>query len=180
MPEPSTDATSNEPSSATPADTLNDVGVLTRREIEARIVAPLLERLAATFGPDVYDVAREVIVDVARQQGSSLAQRVGDSSLPAFASGLAAWSADGALETEVTELSDAVFAFDVHRCRYAEMYRALGLAELGSTLSCDRDASLIEGFNPAVRFTRTQTIMSGADHCDFRFELPGTPVEVRS
>lgn len=29
-------------------DTLDDVGVLKRREIEARIVAPLLERLGAT------------------------------------------------------------------------------------------------------------------------------------
>jgi len=28
-----------------PPDTLNDIGVLKRREIEARIVAPLLERL---------------------------------------------------------------------------------------------------------------------------------------
>lgn len=159
-------------------DTLNEVGVLRRREIEARIVAPLLERLAAQFGDGVYEVARDVIVDVAREQGAALARQVGDDSLPAFAAGLGAWSADGALESEVVELSDEVFAFDVHRCRYAEMYRALGLAELGATLSCNRDGSLIEGFNPNVRFTRTRTIMGGADRCDFRFELDATPVEV--
>lgn len=160
-------------------DTLNEVGVLKRREIEARIVAPLLERLAATYGDGVYEVARDVIVDVAREQGGALAAHVGDTSLPAFARGLGAWSADGALESEIVELSDDVFAFDVHRCRYAEMYRSLGLAELGATLSCNRDASLVEGFNPKVRFTRTQTIMSGAGHCDFRFELGETPVELR-
>ena len=159
-------------------DTLNDVGVLTRREIEARIVAPLLERLADAYGAGVYEVARDVIVDVARAQGTDLADRVGGTSLPEFAAGLGAWAADGALESEVRELSDEVFAFDVHRCRYAEMYRALGLEELGATLSCNRDASLIEGFNPNVRFTRTRTIMSGDDHCDFRFELGETPVDV--
>ena len=163
-----------------PVDQLNEVGVLNRREIEARIVAPLLERLADRFGPDVYETAREVIVDIARAQGSDLAAVVGDTTLPAFASALGAWSADGALETEVRELSDEVFAFDVTRCRYAEMYRALGLADLGATMSCNRDGSLIEGFNPDVVFTRTRTIMAGDDHCDFRFELPATPVEIRT
>ncbi len=161
-----------------PADDLNDVGVLRRREIEARIVAPLLERLAERFGSDVYEVARDVIVDVARDQGAALAEQVGETTLPAFAAGLGAWSADGALETEFRELSDDTFAFDVTRCRYAEMYRELGMEELGATLSCNRDASLIEGFNPNVRFTRTRTIMSGADHCDFRFEMTATPVEI--
>lgn len=159
-------------------DTLNDVGVLERREIEARIVAPLLERLAERFGDEVYDVARDTIVDVARAQGADLAQRVGDDSLAAFAEGLGAWSAGGALESEVVTLSATEFAFDVTRCRYAEMYRSLGLESLGATLSCNRDGSLIEGFNPNVTFTRTQTIMNGSSHCDFRFSLAATPVEV--
>ena len=152
-------------------DTLNDVGVLKRREIEARIVAPLLERLAQRFGDEVYDLARDTIVEVARTQGAALARHVGDDSLPAFAQGLGAWSADGALESEVVALSETEFAFDVTRCRYAEMYRALGPEALGATMSCNRDGSLIEGFNPNVKFTRTQTIMNGASHCDFRFTL---------
>lgn len=160
------------------SDGLNEVGVLKRREIEARIVAPLLDRLAAEYGPGVFDVAREVIVDVARDQGAALAAQVGGDSLPEFAHGLGAWSADGALETEVLELSDDSFAFDVTRCRYAEMYRSLGLAELGATMSCNRDGALIEGFNPNVTFERTQTIMGGADRCDFRFTVEATPVEL--
>ena len=60
-------------------------------------------------------------------------------------------------------------SFNVTRCRYAEMYRALGLADLGSSLSCQRDFSLIEGFNPGIRLVRTQTLMEGAAFCDFRF-----------
>jgi hypothetical protein len=159
-------------------ESLNDVGVLARREIEARIVGPLLERLAAEYGPGVYDVARDAIVDIARDQGAALADRVGGTSLTDFASGLDAWSAGGALESEVVELDEFVFAFDVTRCRYAEMYRSLGLDELGSLLSCNRDGALIAGFNPNVEFTRTQTIMGGATHCDFRFRLAETPVEL--
>lgn len=159
-------------------DTLNDVGVLKRREIEARIVAPLLARLAAEYGDGVYEIARDEVVEIARAQGSALAEQVGGNSLRDFARGLGAWSADGALETEVVELTDDTFAFDVIRCRYAELYRSLGLQELGATLSCNRDGALIEGFNPDVEFTRTQTIMGGATHCDFRFRRRQTPVEI--
>jgi L-2-amino-thiazoline-4-carboxylic acid hydrolase len=57
----------------------------------------------------------------------------------------------------------------VTRCRYAEMYRALGIPELGEVLSCQRDAALIEGFNPGVTLERTHTIMQGAATCDFRY-----------
>jgi hypothetical protein len=35
-----------------------------------------------------------------------------------------------------------------------------------------RDFALVEGFNPKINLTRTQTIMEGADYCDFRFTMP--------
>jgi hypothetical protein len=53
------------------------------------------------------------------------------------------------------------------------MYRTLGLADLGASLSCQRDYALTEGFNPTIQLVRTQTIMEGASHCDFRFRLAG-------
>jgi hypothetical protein len=59
--------------------------------------------------------------------------------------------------------------FDVTRCRYAEMYRSLGIGELGAILSCSRDAALIEGLNPTFDLTRTHTIMDGASCCDFGY-----------
>jgi hypothetical protein len=160
-------------------DTLNDVGVLVRREIEARIVAPLLERMADEFGADrVYELARDVIVDVARSQGGELAQAMGGNDLHHFADSMENWTKGGALEIDVVERSDDVFAFNVTRCRYAEMYRSLGLAELGATMSCNRDGTMVEGFNADIEFTRTQTIMGGADHCDFVYKLDGTKVEL--
>ncbi len=163
-----------------PADTLNDVGVLTRREIEARIVAPLLERFGQEFGVDrVAELARDVVVDVAREQGGALAAALGSSDLAAFADGMHNWTRGGALEMEVVEQTDEVFAFNVTRCRYAEMYRSLGIPELGALLSCNRDGTMVEGFNPSIEFERTQTIMGGAGHCDFRYRLSdATPVDL--
>jgi hypothetical protein len=84
---------------------------------------------------------------------------------------------------DVIEQTAERFSFNVTRCRYAEMYRALGIPEVGALLSCNRDFSLVEGFNPAVTLTRTQTVMEGAPHCDFRFELrrpAGAPPDAAS
>jgi hypothetical protein len=160
-------------------DTLNDVGVLKRREIEARIVAPLLQRLGEEFGHDrVVELATEVVVEVAQTQGAALAEHMGGSDLAHFADSMENWTKGGALEIDIISKSASTFAFNVTRCRYAEMYRELGLAELGAALSCNRDGTMVQGFNPDIQFARTQTIMSGASHCDFVYTLGETAVEL--
>jgi hypothetical protein len=144
--------------------------VLTRREIEARILAPVIDALGARFGrEEVVAIVRDVIASIAREQGRAMAAARGDNSLTSFAATLEPWTRDDALRMEIKEQSDERLAFDVTRCRYAELYRALGIPELGAVLSCNRDASLIDGFNPNVRFVRTRTIMQGAACCDFRY-----------
>lgn len=151
-------------------DRLNELGVLKRREIEARIVGPLLEALGREFGEErVREVAREVIVRIAREQGDQLAGFMGGRTLDHFARSLELWKKDDALHIDVLEQSAERFSFNVTRCRYAELYRALGIPELGALLSCNRDFALIEGFDPGTSLTRTHTIMEGAPFCDFRF-----------
>ncbi len=151
---------------------LNAMGVLTRREIEARLLAPLLKALAQEFdGERVVEIVRQVIADIARQQGAELAARMRGNSLAHFADSLADWKKGDAMEIETLEQTQERFSFNVRRCRYAELYRSLGIPELGEVISCNRDYSLIEGFNPQVRLTRTQTIMAGAEFCDFRFVM---------
>jgi predicted ArsR family transcriptional regulator len=145
---------------------------LRRRLIEARVIAPLLDAMSAEFGAErVRTIARDVIVRLAQEQGAQLADSVGGCSLAHFAGTLERWTADDALRIDVLEQSGERFDFNVTRCRYAEMYRELGIPELGAVLSCNRDAALIEGFNGEVEFSRTQTIMGGASHCDFRYTL---------
>ena len=156
------------------ADKLNDIGVLKRREIEARILAPVLAALGEEFGRErVLEVTRDAIINLAREQGAQLAAQTGGNELADFARALAAWKKDDAMQmdvlTEPVGLNEERYDFNVTRCRYAEMYRALGIPELGAALSCNRDFALIEGFNPQIQLTRTQTLMQGAACCDFRF-----------
>jgi L-2-amino-thiazoline-4-carboxylic acid hydrolase len=147
--------------------------LLDQRELEARIVGPLIRAFAAEIGEErALVIVREVIAGLARQSGAELAQILGERTLDAFAQSLGRWRENGALEMEILEQSPRQLSFNVTRCRYAEMYRALGMADLGSSLSCQRDFALAEGFNSAIQLTRTQTIMGGAAFCDFRFQLP--------
>jgi hypothetical protein len=160
-----------------PPDRLSaEIGVLKRREIEARLVGPLVDALGEEFGRErVLDVLRRVIVQIAHQQGAALVEQTGGDTLEHFAAVREQWQRGSALETDLLEQNAERLSFNVTRCRYAEMYQALGIPELGAALSCNRDFALIQGFNPAVKLTRTQTLMGGASHCDFRYEFKPTP-----
>ncbi len=156
--------------STTPGRPSPGLTLLEQREIEARVVGPLIRGFADELGLDkTLAIVRSVIVNLAHESGAELAARLGESTLGAFAQGIDRWTEGGALELEVLETSPDRLSFNVTRCKYAEMYRALGLADLGGSLSCCRDFALIEGFNPEITLERTQTLMEGASHCDFRF-----------
>ena len=45
----------------------------------------------------------------------------------------------------------------------------MGEPELGFLLICSADFPTAEGVGPDIELTRTQTIMQGAAHCDFRY-----------
>ena len=163
-----------------PPDTLNEqVGVLRRREIEARILKPFVAALGERFGDaEVKEVLTGVVRAAARESGAAMGAQteqdptvrdLTESDLTAFAKAWEPWFRGGALEIDELERTPDTWSFNVTRCRYAELYRLLGMTELGATLSCNRDAALIEGFDPKVTFERTQTLMAGASHCDFRY-----------
>jgi hypothetical protein len=63
------------------------------------------------------------------------------------------------------------FEVNVTGCRYATFYKEIGAPELGFLLICSADFVMAEGFGADVQLTRTQTIMQGASHCDFRYAM---------
>ena len=60
-------------------DTLTqEIGVLVRREVEARILAPVIDALGEKFGrAAVVEVVRDAIVELSRQQGAELSDTMG-------------------------------------------------------------------------------------------------------
>lgn len=146
------------------------IHLLRHREIEAKIVAPLVRAFAAEVGNEkAREILAGVIRQLAEQAGCAAAAEVGGNDLAHLKQVVDGWRANGALELTVLRDDADAFEFDVTRCHYAELYHALGLADFGPLLSCNRDGAMIAGFNPDIAFRRTQTILQGASHCDFRY-----------
>jgi hypothetical protein len=147
------------------------LAMLERRRIEAAILKHVYETLKASHGAET---AKRAVADSVRrsaieQAGQFAAAEGGRTSMQTFIDRQELWTRGGALEREVVEQSDTKYRFNVTRCRYAEMYRDMGLGEIGHLLSCQRDGTFCEGYDPRLKMERTQTIMQGASHCDFRY-----------
>jgi hypothetical protein len=142
--------------------------LLQQREIEAKVIAPLIRAFAGEVGETR---AREILAGVIRELaiGAGCTAAAHGNDLKHLKQAVAKWTEGGALELTVLRDDDASFEFNVTRCRFAEMYQRLGMGDLGPILSCGRDGAMIEGFNPFIAFQRTRTIMDGASHCDFRY-----------
>ncbi|MDT8278068.1 L-2-amino-thiazoline-4-carboxylic acid hydrolase [Roseomonas mucosa] len=145
--------------------------IIERRRIEAELLKEVYETLKAKLGREA---AQELIAESVRrsaiaQAAGFAASTPGGTSLQSFVDIQRHWTAGGALEIETVGRDATHFTFNVTRCRYAEMYRAMGLGEIGHLLSCQRDGAFCEGYDPKLKMERTQTIMGGASHCDFRY-----------
>jgi hypothetical protein len=154
-------------------EAVNQLGILARRRIEAEIIKPIYEILKREIGTErAQAIIGEAVNNAAVAAGQNFASREPNGvSMASFVATLPQWEQDDALKVKVISADDSHFDFDVQRCRYSEMYRDLGMSEIGHLLSCARDYTFIEGYDPRVKLNRTTTIMQGHSHCDFRYEM---------
>jgi hypothetical protein len=147
--------------------------ILEQRRIEAAFAKGIFEELSAELGEaQATELLSRAIVKLARQAGAAMAaESATGPSLDHFKALQSRWTMNDALRTETVAEGEATFDFNVTRCRYTEMYREMGLGKLGAVLSCNRDAAFSEGYDPKLELTRTQTLMGGASHCDFRYRV---------
>ncbi|GLR86841.1 L-2-amino-thiazoline-4-carboxylic acid hydrolase [Bradyrhizobium iriomotense] len=147
------------------------VSVIEQAKIQAQVLIPLVKALQAELGEARANaLVRKTLGDLYRRYGEQFWRAKNEPDLgKAVSSAFGTYARDDALELEVIEQSHDAFAFDVRRCAYAEFYKALGAPELGFLLVCTADFATAEGFGPDISLTRTQTIMQGASHCDFRY-----------
>jgi hypothetical protein len=148
-----------------------ELGILARRKIEAAIIAPVYDEMRQALGEEkARDILRRAIRRAAVQAGAEMAAHAeGRADLESFKAILPLWTQDDALTIEILDDRPGVLDFNVKRCRYAETYRAMGLGDIGDILSCNRDGAFCEGYDPRITLERTQTLMRGASHCDFRY-----------
>lgn len=149
------------------------IPIIEQRRIEANVLASVYEELRARHGEaEARSVIGDAVTRAAIRQGEGFAEQLDHpADLSDFSAILPNWTMGGSLEMTVLEAGADKLSFNVTRCRYAEMYRAMGLGDIGDILSCNRDGAFCEGYNPKMKLRRSQTIMSGASHCDFRYTM---------
>lgn len=154
---------------------MTDLPIIEQRRIEATVIKPIYEEMVEEVGREVAQkIVGNAIRKAAITQAKTFADRDGpDRNMRDFQALYSLWTHGGALETDVLEATDDTYHFNVTRCRYAEMYKDMGLGDIGHLLSCNRDGSFCEGYSDKITMQRGQTIMSGASHCDFRYRYEG-------
>ena len=152
-----------------------DLPIIEQRRIEANIIKPIYEEMVAELGENTAKrILGTAVKKNAIEQGKAYADaQPTPTSLEGFHALLPQWKANGALEVQMLGESAAAVSYNVTRCRYAEMYKDMGLADVGHLLSCGRDGTFCTGYDPRIKLERTQTIMQGATHCDFRYRWEG-------
>ena len=141
--------------------------------IQAQVLVPLVTALQAELGEErANTIVRKALGDLYRKYGEKWWRTQGAHDLgEKVASAFEMFAAGDALEYEVVKKTPEAFEVNVTECRYAKFYKKIGAPELGFLLTCSADFSHAEGFGANVQLTRTQTIMQGASHCDFRYAL---------
>lgn len=152
-----------------------DIPLIEQIKIQAQVLVPLLRTMQADLGEQHANrLIRKALGELYRAFGrkwwrTQQAHAFGEKMAAAFD----AFAAGDALDFEIIKQTPEAFDVNVTGCRYARFYQEIGAPELGFLLVCSGDFAMAEGYGAEVRLTRTQTIMEGASHCDFRYRLIG-------
>ncbi len=148
------------------------IPVIEQAKIQAQVLVPLIKALQAELGEARANaLVRKALGDIYRRHGEEFWRAKNEENLGnVMTSAFATFARGDALDYRVREQSHDSFDIDVTGCRYAQFYKELGEPDLGFLLVCSADFPMAEGFGPDIKLTRTQTIMQGASHCDFRYK----------
>ena len=140
--------------------------VLGAVKIQALAVIPIVKALEREIGKDR---AHAIVGNaLAENYADWQARRIPARNVhPRAAGGASAFP----VESVVVDDTDVSFGVNMTSCRFAEYFRSIGEPEIGALLTCGIDFANEATMRPDWEFTRSQTLMKGASHCDFRWRL---------
>ncbi len=138
-----------------------------RVQVQMEAVVPLLRAMEKAFGRDA---VRKVLSERVEQSiQDARADPGATGNLAKTAAAFNAFAKGNALHYEVIASEKGTLNVDVTHCRYADLMAEHDASDLGQLLICDTDYAF--SLRAGVELDRSQTRMSGAGHCDFRFRL---------
>lgn len=140
--------------------------ILEATRIQARAVIPIVKALEKEIGKErAHAIVGKAIADnyVAYREKLGFEEdahpRGDGENKPAFP-----------VEQEVVEDTAEAYGHNITGCAFAEYFRSIGEPEIGALMTCGVDFAAEDRMRPGWEFNRTQTLMQGAPHCDFRWK----------
>lgn len=135
----------------------------------ARTLVNTLQPLVKRFGPGVLEEVKATTMAESRKRFTKL--NLAKRDLSAVKELL--WNGLDPRDYDIENVDDTPekLSYRVKRCPHATAYREAGGPEIGFAMNCAWDYGFCEGVNPAIKFTRTKTLMSGDCCCNHCYEL---------
>ena len=146
--------------------------LLERTKIQAEVLVPLVRAMESQLGSvTAHRLVREAIGGQVREQ---IRANATDRPADTVEWGHRISRAGDAQDIDHLDSADGEINIDVTRCEYASFFQQLGAPDLGFLLVCMLDYDIADGVD-GLTLDREQTIMQGADHCDFRWKIDMRP-----
>jgi hypothetical protein len=153
---------------------MEPIAYFDRVRIQCEILLPLYRRLRTEIGAArAAELLRAAVDEYARGVGAAAAAATPGPPLDALRSLMPMFTAGDALGVEPLANDGEALAMNVRRCKYAEYFQALGEPEFGAMLTCEMDPPMTAGIGDGLELERSQTLLKGGTHCDFRWRMRG-------
>ncbi len=158
----------------------NKLPLLDEIKVQTKVIKTILDALRAELGKEkadalIYNALRPHIRDVYHKIGKRKSgnpyekwEKVWEEIRPRIGENV---------EREFVINDSNACEYNVRKCKFAEFFKEIGEPELGMIMMCDFDYYIAEIGKPVVELTRTQTLMEGADYCDFRYRFLHKSIE---
>ncbi len=136
-----------------------------RVQHEARYLRPLVDE----YGESSLEILRKTTIEPTRESYAN--RQLERRDLQAVKELL--WDNLDAEKYEIEKIEDTetTLEYRVTGCVHADAWRAENAGDIGFAVSCCWDFGFCQGLNPAIKFTRTKTLMQGDCCCNHRYEI---------
>lgn len=142
--------------------------ILDATKIQAKIVIPIVKKMEAELGKEE---AHRIVGEAIAENYVAWREKLGyvEDSHPADDKGEGGNAPPFPVEEQVVENTPDAYGHNITGCAFADYFRSIGEPEIGALMTCGVDFAAEARIRPGWEFTRTQTRMQGAPHCDFRW-----------
>ncbi|MFO7557535.1 MAG: L-2-amino-thiazoline-4-carboxylic acid hydrolase [Desulfobacterales bacterium] len=149
-----------------------NISFLQRSKIQSETLVPVVAAFEKEIGKErSHAIVSKALRDSTRNFYENIRNGFESNPIDLIAGGLSMFAEDGALDYEILNQTEGSFDLNITRCSYAEFYKELGRPDFGYICLCDLDFTIAECLGSDIEFKRTQTIMEGAPHCDYRYRI---------